>query len=123
MLAGDSDGGFALLRAVADLRPHFASAAQFTGELGPQRLAEGPARPRLVCLSTPMATGGQHQHARLASHFRGVRPVSTLPTPGFTPGRQPARLGGRAHRDPRGRRAERRRGTSRTCCSATPPVV
>ncbi|MFF0968774.1 type I polyketide synthase [Streptomyces sp. NPDC003703] len=86
VLAGDSDGGFALLRAVADLRPHFASAAQFTGELGPQRLAEGPARPRLVCLSTPMATGGQHQHARLASHFRGVRPVSTLPTPGFTPG-------------------------------------
>ncbi|WUC40209.1 SDR family NAD(P)-dependent oxidoreductase (plasmid) [Streptomyces sp. NBC_00557] len=84
--AGDSDAGFALLRSVADLRPHFSSSRDFPGELAPVRLADGPGRPRLVCLSTPMATGGTHQHARLASYFRGVRPVSTLPTPGFTPG-------------------------------------
>ncbi|MGW7492579.1 thioesterase domain-containing protein, partial [Streptomyces sp. NPDC054786] len=83
---GDSTSGFALLRAVADLRPRFASAAELGAAPAPVRIADGPNALRLICLSTPMATGGMHQHARLAAHFRGVRPVSTLPTPGFTRG-------------------------------------
>jgi thioesterase domain-containing protein len=33
-----------------------------------------------------MATGGVHQHARLAAHFRDVRSVATLPSPGFERG-------------------------------------
>nr|APD72109.1 type I polyketide synthase 2 [Streptomyces sp.] len=78
--------GLALLRAAADLRPVFTSPAD-AGQLPePVVLASGPARPRLVCLSTPMVTGGVHQHARLAAHFRGVREVMALPTPGFVPG-------------------------------------
>ncbi|WP_460369177.1 alpha/beta fold hydrolase, partial [Actinocorallia lasiicapitis] len=45
-----------------------------------------PARPRLLCLATPMAGGGVHQHARLAAQFRGVRQVAALSLPGFTRG-------------------------------------
>lgn len=78
--------GLALLRAAADLRPVFTSLAD-AGQLPePVTLASGPARPRLICLSTPMVTGGVHQHARLAAHFRGTREVTALPTPGFVPG-------------------------------------
>nr|WP_148106801.1 type I polyketide synthase [Amycolatopsis sp. WAC 01416] len=84
ILEGRSTAGFALLRAVADLRPQFTSDADLG--LRPVHLADGPAHPKLICLSTPMATGGVHQHARLAAPLRGVRPVITLPTPGFTEG-------------------------------------
>ncbi|MFD3748549.1 thioesterase domain-containing protein, partial [Nocardia sp. NPDC058633] len=86
VLAGQTTKAFNLLRAVADLRPTFDSYAEIAGALTPVKLADGPARPRLICLSTPMATGGVHQHARLAAHFRDVRYVATLPTPGFEPG-------------------------------------
>jgi len=86
VLAGRSQQGFALLRAVADLRPRFISASDLDAHPEPVRIADGPRRPRLICLTTPMATGGVHQHARLAAPLRGVRPVITLPTPGFTLG-------------------------------------
>ncbi|WP_447008491.1 alpha/beta fold hydrolase [Saccharothrix isguenensis] len=86
VLAGHASRGFALLRAVADLRPSFATADELDRHPEPVRLADGPGSPRLICLSTPMATGGVHQHARLAAPLRGVRPVITLPTPGFTAG-------------------------------------
>ncbi|QFU87514.1 Phenolphthiocerol synthesis polyketide synthase type I Pks15/1 [Amycolatopsis sp. YIM 10] len=84
VLAGRSQDGFGLLRAVAELRPKFTSLPE--RPLEPVRLADGPGRPKLICLSTPMATGGVHQHARLAGRFRGVRPVTSLPIPGFATG-------------------------------------
>ncbi|MEV0598847.1 type I polyketide synthase [Streptomyces sp. NPDC050315] len=84
---GRTPQAFDLLRAVAGLRPAFGSAAELA-ELGglpsPVTLADGPARTRIICLSTPMATGGTHQHARFAAPFRGRRRVATLPIPGFT---------------------------------------
>ncbi|MFJ3309355.1 type I polyketide synthase [Streptomyces sp. NPDC086549] len=83
VLAGETTKAFGLLRAVADLRPTFESHEDLAVPLRPVRLADGPARPRLICLGTPMATGGTHQHARLASHFRDVRYLATLPSPGF----------------------------------------
>ncbi|WP_425314862.1 type I polyketide synthase [Streptomyces agglomeratus] len=86
IIAGHTPKAFNLLRAVADLRPTFDSYADLGGPLHPVKLADGPARPRLICLSTPMATGGVHQHARLAAPFRDVRYVATLPTPGFKRG-------------------------------------
>ncbi|MGP4012653.1 SDR family NAD(P)-dependent oxidoreductase [Streptomyces sp. 4N124] len=88
VLAGQTTKAFNLLRAVADLRPTFESYEELAAPLRPVKLADGPARPRLICLSTPMATGGVHQHARLAAHFRDVRYVATLPSPGFTRGEQ-----------------------------------
>ncbi|MGQ4389791.1 SDR family NAD(P)-dependent oxidoreductase [Streptomyces sp. SAS_270] len=86
VLAGRTTQAFSLLRAVADLRPTFDSHRDLAAPLRPVRLADGPARPRLICLGTPMATGGTHQHARLASHFRDIRPVTSLPSPGFERG-------------------------------------
>ncbi|MGV9641061.1 type I polyketide synthase [Streptomyces sp. NPDC003514] len=78
--------GFDLLRAVADLRPRFTRAADFGPLPDGVRLADGPEEPVLIGISTPMATGGPHQHARLAAAFRGKRPMITLTNPGFTAG-------------------------------------
>ncbi|MGV9314065.1 type I polyketide synthase [Streptomyces sp. NPDC003691] len=78
--------GFDLLRAVSELRPRFTSAAGFGPPPDGVRLADGPREPVLIGISTPMATGGPHQHARLAAVFRGQRPMITLPNPGFTAG-------------------------------------
>src|SRR5581483_7517771 len=74
---------------VAALRPRFGVPGEpgvpgGVGELpAAVRLADGPRRPRLICLATPMVGGGVHQHARLAAEFRGLRHVSALPLPGF----------------------------------------
>ncbi|WP_348774284.1 type I polyketide synthase [Micromonospora sp. WMMD987] len=81
--AGRRDDGFALLSAVARLRPGFRSPTELTEIAAPLRLAEGPARPRLVCVPSPMGLGGAHQYARLATALRGVREVHALPIPGF----------------------------------------
>jgi thioesterase domain-containing protein/acyl carrier protein len=78
--------GFDLLRAVSDLRPRFTCAADFGPLPDGVRLADGPQEPVLIGISTPMATGGPHQHARLAAAFRGKRPMITLTNPGFMAG-------------------------------------
>ncbi|MEV4499758.1 SDR family NAD(P)-dependent oxidoreductase [Micromonospora arborensis] len=81
--AGRRDDGFALLSAVARLRPGFHSPAELTDIAAPLRLAEGPARPRLICVPSPMGLGGVHQYARLATALRGIREVHALAIPGF----------------------------------------
>ncbi|WP_345533422.1 type I polyketide synthase [Microbispora amethystogenes] len=78
-------GAFDLLRAVSNLRPKFTTPADLGGPIPAVQLADGPARPRLICLSTPMVTGGVHQHARLVRHLT-PRHVSAIPTPGFAAG-------------------------------------
>ncbi|WP_326825038.1 type I polyketide synthase [Streptosporangium sp. NBC_01756] len=85
VLADRLERGFDLLTAAAKIRPSFSSPADLERVPVPLTLADGPARPRLICLSTPMATGGVYQHARLAAYFRGVRPVSAVPLSGFDP--------------------------------------
>ncbi|MFF7342135.1 type I polyketide synthase [Streptomyces sp. NPDC008163] len=84
--AGRMDKGFDLLRTVADIRPTFGSAAELDRPAAPVRLADGAGTPRLICVSTPMATGGPAQYARLAAAFRGDRHVSAVPLPGFAAG-------------------------------------
>ncbi|TYC16101.1 type I polyketide synthase [Actinomadura syzygii] len=86
VLAGNSMQGFVLLSAVADIRPRFGGIADLPEVPAPVVLADGPERPRLICVSTPMVVGGVHQHARLVSHLGGDRHVSALPLPGFAPG-------------------------------------
>ncbi|MEH1058718.1 type I polyketide synthase [Micromonospora sp. CPCC 206171] len=78
--------GFNLLRAVADLRPRFTSVADFGAVPPGVIMADGPGSPVLIGISTPMATGGPHQHARLAAAFRGRRPMVSLTNPGFVAG-------------------------------------
>ncbi|WP_329377769.1 type I polyketide synthase [Streptomyces sp. NBC_01351] len=93
IMSGNLQPGLAMLRAVAALRPAFATAADLDGL--PEAVSygartkpraegaesEGPKPPRLICLSTPTVAGGVHQHARLAARLS--MPVAGLPTPGF----------------------------------------
>ncbi|MFF7656868.1 type I polyketide synthase [Streptomyces sp. NPDC007983] len=81
--AGDSSGALALMSAVAALRPRFTAPGDLDRAPRAVRLADGPRRTRLICLATPMAVGGVHQHARLGAEFRDIRHVSALPLPGF----------------------------------------
>jgi polyene macrolide polyketide synthase len=76
----------AVLGAVARLRPTFESTAELEDLPLPVTLAEGPARPRLICVSGPPANAGAHQYASLAAHFRGLRDVVALPLVGFAAG-------------------------------------
>ncbi|MFI8263615.1 type I polyketide synthase [Streptomyces sp. NPDC085665] len=84
--AGKAAKAMDLLAAVANIRPGFASVTELERVPAPVKLADGPARTRLICVSTPMVTGGPYQQARLAACFRDVRHVSAVPLSGFLPG-------------------------------------
>ncbi|WP_443052867.1 type I polyketide synthase [Streptomyces sp. NBC_00184] len=86
VVSGRADKGFALLQAAADVRPGFGSVDEIDRLPAAVRLADASEGPHLICLSTPMATGGVHQHARLVSHFGGRHKISALPVPGFLAG-------------------------------------
>ncbi|WP_254407519.1 type I polyketide synthase [Streptomyces sp. GMY02] len=78
--------GMRLLKAVANTRPTFETPADLEELSAPVVLADGPRSPRLIFVSAPGATGGVHQYARIAAHFRGKRHLSALPLMGFAPG-------------------------------------
>jgi acyl transferase domain-containing protein/NAD(P)-dependent dehydrogenase (short-subunit alcohol dehydrogenase family)/thioesterase domain-containing protein/acyl carrier protein len=86
VLSGQVVQGFDLLRAVVGLRERFDAAEELERVPAAVKLADGPGRHRLICVSSPMATAGPQQHARLAAPFRGVRGVSALNTQGFAAG-------------------------------------
>ncbi|EWC59365.1 Malonyl CoA-acyl carrier protein transacylase [Actinokineospora spheciospongiae] len=83
---GKIERGWTVLKAIADLRPEFDTPAELDELPAPVTLAEGPTGPRLICLSAPVLTGGVHQYARIAAHFRGERTVQALPLVGFAAG-------------------------------------
>jgi thioesterase domain-containing protein/acyl carrier protein len=76
-------GGYEILAAVANTRPAFYSPADLPRTPAPVRLADGPARPRLICFSTTMATGGVYQLARMVTFLREPRRAYAVPFPGF----------------------------------------
>ncbi|MFB7270936.1 type I polyketide synthase [Streptomyces sp. NPDC056244] len=78
--------GMRLLKAVANTRLTFETPADLEELSTPVVLADGPRSPRLIFISAPGATGGVHQYARIAAHFRGKRHLSALPLMGFAPG-------------------------------------
>nr|WP_232329590.1 type I polyketide synthase [Nocardia violaceofusca] len=84
--SGQAGKGFALLRAVAELRDHFTADEQPERLPTPARLAAGSTLPRIICLNPPLATGGAHQYARIASQLRTGRDVLALPLIGFGAG-------------------------------------
>ncbi|MEH0845492.1 SDR family NAD(P)-dependent oxidoreductase [Micromonospora sp. CPCC 205711] len=87
--AGNSAQGFQLLAAVAAIRPRFTSSADLDRPPVAVRLAggePGTGRPRLICISSPIATGGVHQYARVASSLTARRHVAAVPLPGFALG-------------------------------------
>jgi NAD(P)-dependent dehydrogenase (short-subunit alcohol dehydrogenase family)/thioesterase domain-containing protein/acyl carrier protein len=86
VVSGQVGKGFALLRAAAELREQFSSAHELDRLPVPTRLAAGSALPRVICLAPPLATGGAHQYARIASHLRTARDVLALPPIGCRTG-------------------------------------
>jgi short-subunit dehydrogenase len=83
--AGRVQDGLGMLAAVANLRPSFTSVADIEHLPAPVRLKEG-AGAQLFCFSTPVATGGVYQYARLAAGFDDGRGLHAVPMPGFLPG-------------------------------------
>ncbi|HEV7979238.1 MAG TPA: SDR family NAD(P)-dependent oxidoreductase [Amycolatopsis sp.] len=75
-----------LLKAVAALRLTFETPAELDELPIPVTLSDGPEEPRLICISSPVVTGGVHQYARIAAQFRGKRTLSALPLIGFATG-------------------------------------
>ncbi|MEV0375120.1 SDR family NAD(P)-dependent oxidoreductase [Streptomyces sp. NPDC050636] len=75
-----------MLRALTGLRQTFENTAELEELPLPTTLAEGPAEPRIICVSTPTANGGVHEYARFAAPFRGERHISALPLVGFAAG-------------------------------------
>ncbi|MEV6430209.1 SDR family NAD(P)-dependent oxidoreductase [Nocardia sp. NPDC051463] len=84
--AGRPEVAFSMMRAAADLRPSFTDSADRGPVVAATTLTDGPHRTRLIALSSPMANGGVHQHARLATHFRDAVRFSAVPLPGFASG-------------------------------------
>ncbi|MFJ8234048.1 type I polyketide synthase, partial [Streptomyces sp. NPDC094448] len=75
-----------MLAALAALRPVFEESAELEDLPYASKLSDGPAAPRLICVSAPTANAGIHQYARLAAHFRDQRQVAALPLVGFETG-------------------------------------
>ncbi|MHB6905419.1 SDR family NAD(P)-dependent oxidoreductase [Streptomyces sp. DB-54] len=75
-----------LVSAMGGVGPSYENTAELEDLPLPTTLAEGPASPRLICISTPTANGGVHEYARFAARFRGRRNVCALPLVGFAPG-------------------------------------
>nr|WP_284746753.1 type I polyketide synthase [Amycolatopsis sp. RTGN1] len=84
--AGRVEDGLSMLAAVANLRPAFTSSADIDGLPAPVRLKEGTAGAQVFCFSTPVATGGVYQYAKLAAGFGDDRELHAVPMPGFLPG-------------------------------------
>ncbi|GAB2663664.1 hypothetical protein GCM10027271_23000 [Saccharopolyspora gloriosae] len=84
--SGKQKESMRMLGAVAATRPTFETPAELAELPEPVTLADGPTDPRLICVSSPGATGGVHQYARIAAHLRGTRHVSALPLVGFESG-------------------------------------
>ncbi|MEY9891974.1 acyl transferase domain-containing protein/thioesterase domain-containing protein/acyl carrier protein [Catenulispora sp. MAP5-51] len=83
--SGKTREGLAVLGSAANLRPSFASLADYGAAPAALTLSSGAGLPRLLCLSTPVAMGGAYQYARIAAQLREAAQVSVLPMPGFLP--------------------------------------
>ncbi|WP_378741131.1 SDR family NAD(P)-dependent oxidoreductase [Nocardia brasiliensis] len=82
--AGNIEKGLEFLSSAARLRPVFDSDCDLAEMPAPIRLSDGDSSsPHLIFISTPVFTGGVHQHLRISAPFRGKRKVTSVPLPGF----------------------------------------
>ncbi|MER5628465.1 alpha/beta fold hydrolase [Streptosporangium sp. NPDC002544] len=84
--SGKAQEAFGLLYAVARTRPMYDAPVDPREIPRPVTLASGAARSRLICVSSSTVTGGVHQYARFAAHFREERHVLALPLLGYALG-------------------------------------
>jgi acyl transferase domain-containing protein/thioesterase domain-containing protein/acyl carrier protein len=84
-----------ILRAAAEHRRRFATAAEAGIEPYHLRLASGPAEPRLICVPSAAPISGPHEYARLARAL-DARDVLALRWPGFAAIEEPLPASGEA---------------------------
>ncbi len=80
-----------LITGLAAFRPAFSAPSELEHVPPPISVAQGAATPSLICLPSFVGRSGAREYVRFAREFRGVRPVSVLPAPGFAEGEPLAR--------------------------------
>ncbi|HEU5392688.1 MAG TPA: type I polyketide synthase [Streptosporangiaceae bacterium] len=80
-----------LITGLAAFRPAFSAPSELEHVPPPVPVAQGAAAPSLICLPSFVGRSGAREYVRFAREFRGVRPVSVLPAPGFADGEPLAR--------------------------------
>jgi short-subunit dehydrogenase len=80
-----------LIVGLAAFRPAFSASSELEHVPPPISVAQGAATPSLICLPSFVGRSGAREYVRFAREFRGVRPVSVLPAPGFAEGEPLAR--------------------------------
>jgi polyketide synthase 12 len=86
--AGEIYEALNLLKAAAKLRSTLQSHSGIASPIvpSPTTLTAGPSLPHLILICTSVPNSGVHKYLRFASEFKGVRPVSAIPLPGFLQG-------------------------------------
>jgi thioesterase domain-containing protein len=80
-----------LIVGLAAFRPAFSAPSELEHVPSPVSVAQGATTPGLICLPSFVGRSGAREYVRFAGEFRGVRPVSVLPAPGFAEGEPLAR--------------------------------
>jgi acyl transferase domain-containing protein len=75
-----------LVRGLAAFREKFTEVSEVDRMPSLVPVSRGPASPALICVPSFAGTADAREFARFGSGFRGRRPVSALPVPGFAPG-------------------------------------
>jgi mycoketide-CoA synthase len=75
-----------LIIGLAAFRPAFSAPSELEHVPSPISVSQGVATPRLICLPSFVGRSGAREYVRFAREFRGIRPVSVIPAPGFVEG-------------------------------------
>ena len=75
-----------LIIGLAAFRPAFSAPSELEQVPPPISVSQGAATPRLICLPSFVGRSGAREYVRFAREFRGIRPVSVIPAPGFVEG-------------------------------------
>jgi hypothetical protein len=75
-----------LIVGLAAFRPAFSAASELEHVPPPISVSQGGATPSLICIPSFVGRSGAREYVRFAREFRGIRPVSVIPAPGFVEG-------------------------------------
>jgi len=75
-----------LIVGLAAFRPAFSAPSELEHVPRPISVSRGTAGPSLICVPSFVGRSGAREYVRFAREFRGIRPVSVLPAPGFAEG-------------------------------------
>jgi thioesterase domain-containing protein len=84
--AGKIDEMMRLIIGLAAFRPVFSAPSELEHIPHPVPVSQGTTTPSLICLPSFVGRSGAREYIRFAREFRGIRPVSVIPAPGFAEG-------------------------------------